>query len=230
MTWLRILSGVLNAGEWLLSVVWKLVGGLFDWLLADFRHLVITALGVAFAWVMFLTVPDLKADKASETARANREAMNAETWRVSAEDWESEFYAFVNEVSAQQFAAAEADRANAARVDAEFAALNERTVDEYEARLAASAAAAERLRQRLARAEAQPAAPRGSGGDAADQPQDYTARCQAFGAADCDGLLLRLPGIIAEAQDNTDKLVGLQRYVAGSTLIDFSGEPEGPVE
>jgi hypothetical protein len=143
---------------------------------------------------------------------------------ASADEWEAEFNAFVIDVAAKQRAAAEADRANIARVKAEFAALNERTVDDYEARLAGSAAAAERLRNRLARAEAEPAPQGGSLGSAAGVPGTYTARCQAFGAADCDGLLRGLPVVLAEAQANTDKLVALQRYVAGSTLIDFGSE------
>ena len=230
MTSLRILGGLFTAGEWLLSALWKLVGGFFDWLRADFRHVAISTLVSTLGWAMLVTVPTLRADLATATARADREARNADDWMASAGAWEAELNAFVEDIVAKQAAAAEADRANAARVDAEFAALNERTVDDYEARLARSRAAAVRLRNDLARAETRPASKGGSVGGGADGAEDYTARCAAFGAADCDGLLRSLPGILAEAQINTDKLLGLQHYVAGSTLIDFQGEPEGAGE
>ena len=225
MSWfLGILSGALGVSKWALRGLGKLLGALVDWLLADLRHMVIFALAINLAWAWLVTAPGLRADLATETVRANREAMNAEEWRISAEAWEAELYAFANEVSAQQFAAAEADRANAARVEAEFAALNQGIVDDYEARLAGSRAAAERLRHRLARAEAQPAASGGSLGGEEVLPETLTARCQAFGAADCDGLLRRLPDVLDHAQSNTDQLVALQRYVAGSALIDFGSE------
>ncbi|MEL7784077.1 hypothetical protein AAG607_13705 [Citromicrobium bathyomarinum] len=223
MSFLGILGGLLGAGKWLLSGLSKLAGKLIDWVFADWRHGPLLMLAMHAAAHIFLIDPGLRADKASETARANREAMNAEAWMVAAERWEREFNTFVADISARQRAAAEADRANAARVEAEFAALNERTVDDYEAQLAASDARAERLRDRLARAEAKPsAADRGERG-AAGVPGALTARCQAFGASDCDGLLRSLPSVLAGAQGNTDKLVGLQQYVEGAALIDFSG-------
>jgi len=223
---LGILSGLLGLGKWALKALGALLGGLTRWVGADIRHAVIAGLVAVIGALVIFTIPGLRADLASQTARADREAQNADDWMASAEGWESEFHAFVDEVSAQQVAAAEADRANLARVEAEFAALNERTVDDYEARLAGSAAAAERLRNRLARAEAEPAAQSGSLGSAAGVPGAYTARCQAFGAADCDGLLQQLPWVLAEAQRNTDQLVALQHYVAGAALIDLSGEPD----
>lgn len=227
---LAILSGILGVGKRLLSGLWKLLCKLFDWLLADFRHVAIFVLGVAVAWAYLLTIPNLKADLSTQTARADREAMLAETWRVSAEDWERGYTDFVQLVMAAQIAAAEADRANIARVEAEFAAINERTADDYEARLAGSAAAAERLRDRLARAEADAALAGGSLGGDAGEPVDLTARCQAFGAADCDGLLRQLPWVLAEAQANTDKLVPLQQWVASSALIDLSGNQQEPAQ
>ena len=226
MTGLGLLSGLLGVGKWALRGVGKLLGALLDWLLDDFRHVVIAGLVALVIVLWFVTIADLKSDVATQTARADREAQNADDWMASADAWEAEFNAFVIDIVAKQRAAAEADRANIARVEAEYAALNERTVDDYEARLAGSAAAAERLRDRLARAEADAALAGGSGGGDAGEPVDLTARCQAFGAADCDGLLRQLPWVLAEAQANTDQLVGLQRYVAGSTLIDFAGEQE----
>lgn len=222
----ELLSGLLGVGKWLLS----LLGKLLDWLLADFRHIAIFLLAIACAAAYLLTIPDLKADKASEAARADREAMAAETWRVSAEEWETSFHDFAAMVSAAQIAAAEADRANVERVEAEFAAINERTVDDYEARLAVARDNADRLRDRLARAEADHPAAGGSGGGGTAESVDLTARCQAFGAADCDGLLRSLPDVLAEAQANTDKLVPLQRWVASSALIDFSGADQEPAE
>ncbi len=225
MSWLiGLFSGLLGVGKWALRGVGKLFGALLGWLLADFRHMVIAGLIALVAVFWFVTVPGLKSDLANETARANREALNAEDWMVSAEEWKRTHTDFVADVAAKQLAAAEADRANIARVKAEFAAINERTVDDYEARLAGSAAAAERLRDRLASAEAEPAPESGSLGSAEVLPGSYTARCQAFGAADCDGLLRQLPWVLAEAQANTDQLVGLQQYLAGSALIDFGSE------
>ncbi|MEL7754023.1 hypothetical protein VO57_008780 [Citromicrobium bathyomarinum] len=230
MNALPFLNALLGVGKWLLSGLWKLLGKLFDWLLADFRHVVIAVFGALWLWGLLITVPGLRTDVATQTARADREAMLAETWRVSAEDWERGYTEFVQLVMAAQIDAAEADRANIARVEAEFAAINERTADDYEARLAGSAAAAERLRDRLARAEADSALAGGSLGGDAGEPVDLTARCQAFGAADCDGLLQQLPWVLAEAQANTDKLVPLQQWVASSALIDFSGNAEEPAQ
>ena len=224
MTGLGLLSGLLGVGKWALRGVGKLLGALLDWLLDDFRHVVIAGLVALVIVLWFVTIADLKSDVATQTARADREAQNADDWMASADAWEAEFNAFVIDIVAKQRAAAEADRANIARVEAEYAALNERTVDDYEARLAGSAAAAERLRDRIARAEAEPAPETGSLGSATGMPVTYTARCQAFGAADCDGLLRQLPWVLAEAQSNTDQLVALQRYVAGSSLIDFGSE------
>ncbi|ALG60888.1 hypothetical protein AAG599_10460 [Citromicrobium bathyomarinum] len=198
--------------------------------MSDWRNGPLLVLVLWGAAHVFLIDPSMRADLASETSRADREAKNADDWMASAENWENEFNAFVADVSAAQIAAAEADRANIARVEAEFAAINERTTDDYEARLAGSAAAAERLRDRLARAEARSPAEGGSLGGDAGEPVDLTARCQAFGAADCDGLLRQLPWVLAEAQANTDKLVPLQQWVASSALIDFSGNQQEPAQ
>ncbi|MEL7754167.1 hypothetical protein VO57_015170 [Citromicrobium bathyomarinum] len=223
---LAILSGLLGVGKWLRRAASRLL----NWIFSDWRNGPLLVLVLWGAAHIFLIDPSMRADLASETSRADREAKNADDWMASAESWEKEFNAFVADVSAAQIAAAEADRANIARVEAEFAAINERTADDYEARLAGSAAAAERLRDRLARAEADAALAGGSGGGYAGEPVDLTARCQAFGAADCDGLLRQLPWVLAEAQANTDKLVPLQQWVASSALIDFSGNAEEPAE
>ncbi|MAY77800.1 MAG: hypothetical protein CL802_09455 [Citromicrobium sp.] len=223
---LAILSGLLGVGKWLR----KAASRLLNWISSDWRNGPLLVLVLWGAAHVFLIDPSMRADLASETSRADREAKNADDWIASAENWENEFNAFVADVSAAQIAAAEADRANIARVEAEFAAINERIADDYEARLAGSAAAAERLRDRLARAEADAALAGGSGGGDAGEPVDLTARCQAFGAADCDGLLRQLPWVLAEAQANTDKLVPLQQWVASSALIDFSGSAEEPAE
>ena len=217
---LRILGGLLGAGKWLL----KGLGKLLDWIFADWRNGPLLMLAILSAAYVFLIEPGLRADVATQTARADREAKNADDWMASADEWKRAHTDLIAEVADKQRAAAEADRANIARVKAEYTALNERTVDDYEARLAGSAAAAERLRDRLARAEAEPAPETGSLGSSAGVPGTYTARCQAFGAADCDGLLRQLPWVLAEAQANTDQLVSLQRYVAGSSLIDFGSE------
>tara|TARA_B100000749_G_scaffold142808_1_gene109603 strand:- start:27 stop:716 length:690 start_codon:yes stop_codon:yes gene_type:complete len=217
---LSILGGLLGVGKWLL----KGLGKLLDWIFADWRNGPLLVLILWGAAHIFLIDPRVRADLATQTARADREAKNADDWMASADEWERAHTDLVADVAARQRAAAEADRANIARVKAEYDALNERIVDDYEARLAGSAAAAERLRDRIARAEAEPAPETGSLGSATGMPVTYTARCQAFGAADCDGLLRQLPWVLAEAQSNTDQLVALQRYVAGSSLIDFGSE------
>jgi len=217
---LSILGGLLGAGKWAL----KGLGKLLDWIFADWRNGPLLMLVLWGAAHIFLIDPRVRADLATQTARADREAKNADDWMASAEEWKRAHTDLVADVADKQRAAAEADRANIARVKAEYAALNERIVDDYEARLAGSAAAAERLRDRIARAEANPASQGGSDGSAEVLPGTYTARCQAFGAADCDGLLRQLPWVLAQAQANTDQLVSLQRYTAGSTLIDFGSE------
>lgn len=223
---MSIVSGLLGVGKWL-----RWAGArLLDWTFADWRNGPLLMLGLHAAAHIFLIDPSLRADRDAEVARADREASNASAWEASAEDWERSYGEFVQLVIAAQIAAAEADRANIARVEAEFAAINERTADEYEARLTAARDNAERLRDRLSRAESDIAPQGGSGGDDAAEPVDLAARCQAFGATNCDGLLRRLPWVLAEAQANADKLVPLQDYVRSSALIDFSGNRQEPAE
>ena len=147
---LRILGGLLGAGKWLL----KGLGKLLDWIFADWRNGPLMVLILWGAAHIFLIDPRVRADLATQTARADREAKNADEWMASADEWERAHTDLVADVAAKQRAAAEADRANIARVKAEYTALNERIVDDYEARLAGSAAAAGRPVGRRAGAHA----------------------------------------------------------------------------
>lgn len=114
-------------------------------------------------------------------------------------------------------AAAELDRKNAARVAAEAAAINERTINELEARTRTYAARADRLRARLAALGAGQ-----GGGGTAPVPGDPDATCRAFGAADCADLVARM----TDAQASIDRLVALQAWARGVSAIEVNGEPE----
>ena len=95
---LGILSGLLGLGKWALKALGALLGGLTRWVGADIRHAVIAGLVAVIGALVIFTIPGLRADLASQTARADREAQNADDWMASAEGWESEFHAFVDEV------------------------------------------------------------------------------------------------------------------------------------
>lgn len=111
-------------------------------------------------------------------------------------------------------AAAELDRQNAARVAAEAAAINERTVRELETRTRTYAARADRLRAQLAALGAGD----GGGGSAA-VPGDPDATCRTFGAADCADLVARM----TDGQASIDKLVALQAWASEVRAIDAQG-------
>ena len=115
-------------------VIDRLLGALLDWLLDDFRHVVIAGLVALVIVLWFVTIADLKSDVATQTARADREAQNADDWMASADAWEAEFNAFVIDIVAKQRAAAEADRANIARVEAEYAAARQKRLEQLEER------------------------------------------------------------------------------------------------
>jgi hypothetical protein len=107
------------------------------------------------------------------------------------------------------------DRKNAARVAAEAAAINERTVRDLEARTRTYAARADRLRARLAALEAG----HGGGGNA-PVPGDSDATCRAFGAADCADLVARM----TDGQASIDRLVALQAWAREVSAIEVNGE------
>lgn len=111
-------------------------------------------------------------------------------------------------------AARELDRQNAARVAADAAAINERTIHELENRTRNYAARADRLRAQLAALGAGD-----GGGGTAPVPGDPDATCRAFGAADCDELAARL----IDAQGSIDKLISLQAWATEVAAIDTNG-------
>ena len=108
-------------------------------------------------------------------------------------------------------AAAELDRKNAARVAAEAAAINERTIRDLETRTRTYAARADRLRARLAALEAGD----GGGGNAA-VPGDSATTCRALGAADCADLVARM----TDGQASIDRLIALQAWAREVSAIE----------
>jgi hypothetical protein len=187
-----------------LEPFWRALKALLGWVLSDIRHVLIVALlGVSvFVW----------ADR-----NGWRDAAYA--WERAAKAWQKAHGQLVTDVQHQREVAAELDRQNVARVEAEFAELNEGIVNDYEARLARSAAAADSLRHDL-----DIAARNNGDSGAADLPAPDWTRSQIAGAAAGHGLLLVDPDFVAEAQANTDKLVSLQEYVNQSLLVEFSGD------
>lgn len=114
-------------------------------------------------------------------------------------------------------AARKLDEQNAARVAAEAAAINERTIRDLETRTRTYTARADRLRARLAALEAGD-----GGGGAAPVPGDPDATCRAFGAADCADLVARM----TDGQASIDRLVALQAWAREVSAIDTNGAPE----
>lgn len=217
MSWLLSLPYIGKALGWLAEAGMAVL----RWIFADFRHIAITGLAV-LALVFWLRMGALHETAQAETARAD-----AATARAFAMRERHRQFAF--RVLATQEAARRAAAANVARVEAEFATINERVTYDYEDRLAGTDAALARLRHQLDLAGAA-GTNRGSGGGAA-VPDAHAATCRAFGAADCDALFATLPNTLAHAELNTAKLIGLQEYVRGSLLVDFSGSDAiAPVE
>lgn len=214
---------LLGLGKGLFGGIGKAVAGLFAWILDDARHLAIAgliallAINVAGNAIARRTLADER-DR-WRTASARWQAASHK-WRDAAQAWKGAHGRLVANVGQAQRAAAEADRRNVARVAAEFATINERTVDAYRNRLDDTRAAGERLRVELDRIAA--GDPRD--GRAATVPAPLTARCRAVGAADCDALLAALPGLLTEAERNTAKLIALQDYTRAMLAIDYSGE------
>jgi hypothetical protein len=120
-------------------------------------------------------------------------------------------------------AARASDRANAARVAAEQQTINERTQDDYQKRIADARAAAERLRQELAAAPADP-----RGGKAAAMPGLPTAAGSTSQAADDH----RLPAAGADgdaaliATEQAIQLDELIKWVKRQSAIDLNGAAE----
>jgi hypothetical protein len=109
-------------------------------------------------------------------------------------------------------ASAEAQRqaaANVARVKSEQAAITERNLNDYQARLADVDARYERVRAQLAARtdlRSSHAAPMSIASD---------ATCRAYGGTDCDALLARLKA----AEKQTTQLVALQEWVRQQAAV-----------
>jgi hypothetical protein len=114
-------------------------------------------------------------------------------------------------------AARAADEANLARVGAEQRSINERTSNDFEARLAAAHSLAQRLRGQAASA----AADRGGGG-AAPVPGLATAPGGAAEAAVKDGFPLADRELATEQAIQLDELI---RWVRRQHAIDPNGQP-----
>lgn len=112
-------------------------------------------------------------------------------------------------------AARKLDEQNSARVAAEAAAINERTIRDLETRTRTYAARADRLRARLAALEAGQ-----GGGGTAPVPGDSDATCRALGATDCADFVARM----TDAQASIDRLVALQDWAREVSAIDVNGE------
>lgn len=206
--------------SWPLKGLSDLVSGAGRWLVSDFRHIAIAALALlaAITW--------LRLDAAAEDR--NEWQSRSAIWEAAAGEWKAAHEAMFASLQISRKAAAEADRENAARVGREMEQLKKRTADDYEIRLADTGAALERLRHELARSGSAPDG--GSGGAATPLPTALTARCRAFGAANCDALLAALPDQLAAAEDNTAKLIALQDWARGTLAIDFSGTAPATAE
>lgn len=111
------------------------------------------------------------------------------------------------------------DEQNAARVAAQAAAINERTVHELETRTRTYAARADRLRAQLAALEAGD-----GGGGATPVPGDPDATCRALGAADCADLVARM----TDGQASIDRLVALQAWVREVSAIEVNEPAPDP--
>ena len=121
-------------------------------------------------------------------------------------DFAAEQQAHQQTIANYRTASAEAQRqaaANVERVKAEQAQITERTLNDYQARLAAVDARYERVRAELvARTDL-------SGSDLAPVSIASDATCRSYAGTDCDGLLAKLA--IAERQ--AWNLVALRKWV-----------------
>lgn len=209
-------SWPLAAALWPLRKASGAIAALLRWLLADIRHLAIAGLAL-FALVLWLRLDQVAA------ARDDWQASSAR-WQRVAGAWQGAARHIFADVEQARRDAAELDTRNVARVEREMTATIERTANDYQTRLSDRDVALERLRDELARAGA--AITGGGGGAEQAVPEPFTARCRAFGAADCDALLAALPDQLAAAEENTARLIGLQGYVRTILAIDFSGGPD----
>ena len=204
----------LSLALWPLRKVGAGLLALLQWILADLRHAVIATLLVSAGWQAWEAGEERAGRIAAETLAKD------ETARAGR--GQTAHRALVVSVNNARRDAREKDAAHAAALARAQEATRERTAREYQAQLADSRLALERLHVRLDAARAAGAA---GGGGAADLPDPNAARCRAFGAADCDALFAALPGQLAAAEDNTAKLIGLQDYVRTTLALPWAGEP-----
>ena len=124
--------------------------------------------------------------------------------------------AFDQTVADYRAAAAEAERiqqANLARVKAERAAIDERTIHDLKTARDSADARYRRLLASAAQADTSRAAD-------PDLSAVTDAACRAYAGTDCAGL----PAKLKAAQDNTDQLIALQAWVAGQAVVVTSSE------
>ncbi|GLV22025.1 hypothetical protein TomMM35A_18780 [Sphingobium sp. TomMM35A] len=148
----------------------------------------------------------------------NSRTADRDQWRDRAT---AEERAHKQTVANYRAASAEAQRqaqANVARVKADQAAITERTVNDYQARLAAVDARYERVRAQLAaRTDLRSS-------DAAPVSIASDATCRAYAGTDCDGLLAKLR--VAERQ--AWNLVALRKWVQEQAAVKVEPVPITP--
>lgn len=123
---------------------------------------------------------------------------------------DAEKAAHAQTVANYRAAAVEAQRrdlANVVRVKEEQERISNAEVEKVLARAADSDARYQRL---LATAKAYSSRPATDG-----VPETSDATCRAYAGTDCDGI----PALLKAAQDNTDRLVGLQAWVKAQATV-----------
>lgn len=158
-------------------------------LLTRWREIAICALLFALAITIALYTASGLRKDAALTAEKQAHADTVKGYRLAAEKARADDLAHVKAVSEQQ------------------TAITEKVTHEYESRLADSDARYERLRATATAYSRRPAEP--------GVPETRDATCLAYAAARCD----ELPARMKAAQDNTDRLVGLQAWVAGQVNV-----------
>lgn len=117
-------------------------------------------------------------------------------------------------IAGYRLAAAQAardDAENVASVKAEQAAINERTVDDLQTRLADSGARYDRLRAQAAAYSGRTSEP--------DLSATREAACVAYAATRCD----QIPALLKAAQDNTDQLLALIDWTTAQANVSTDG-------
>jgi hypothetical protein len=149
-------------------------------------------------------------------------------WRKQSDRFEALYHAeqTAHAVTVANYRAAadrarQLDQANAARVQSEQRLINERTSDDYETRLAAARAVADRLRGELAKAASNP-----GGGGATAVPGLPAAAGGAAQAAGEDGLSIDERLLATEQGIQLDELI---KWIRRQAAVDPNkpGQPAG---